>query len=259
MEHNSEPFLRTWVPISLAILCGLAILEMPGWFYQFLRWIIFVGSGSLSAQFLYLEKDRLKWATGIVSIIFNPVIPFYLEKEIWVIIDLVSIMVFLAAGMTIWKFRKPEINRKVIKRERFADNALFKTGQSESSRELDNEHTVLNQSLGQPVRVDPDGTRIYHEKIENSGKFRMQETVWNPDEGNLLKVSIGGIQTTENELNEVRKILEPSISMNSSPTEKDDISKPILSLGNNAHLIFYLLIGILIVGAFAMFILYFLQ
>lgn len=41
------------------------------------------------------ELTNWVWLLSIIAIVFNPIIPIHLNKELWMIIDIVTIIVFL--------------------------------------------------------------------------------------------------------------------------------------------------------------------
>ncbi|MDY0388017.1 MAG: hypothetical protein RBT65_12995 [Methanolobus sp.] len=76
------------VNIALGVLLLLAILPFPYGYYTFLRLAVFIG-GSFLAYQLYL-RESVGWAVVLacMAILFNPLIPVYLTREIWLPIDL---------------------------------------------------------------------------------------------------------------------------------------------------------------------------
>jgi hypothetical protein len=88
---------ENWFKILAAILLFWALADNPYGYYQFLRWAVLI-IGSYSAYLSY-EKGRKEWAWifGIMATLFNPIIPFYLSKDIWQIVDLISGILFLVS------------------------------------------------------------------------------------------------------------------------------------------------------------------
>ena len=93
----------------------LAILgSWPYRFYQVLRTVI-----CLTAIFLALlarkqRRDSWFWIFVAITAAFNPFVPLYLGRETWVLIDLISLALFLIAinklGVKQWRSsnrRKP--------------------------------------------------------------------------------------------------------------------------------------------------------
>lgn len=83
----------------LCVICAiLLLLAIPTWlpydFYILLRWVIFVSSIYISYIFY---KSKLKsWMSIFIAVAFllNPIIPLYLNKSNWVLIDLIAMVLF---------------------------------------------------------------------------------------------------------------------------------------------------------------------
>jgi len=87
--------------IASVISVVLLLLAIPAiWpygYYILLRWIV-----TASAIFLIwiaydLKKTFWLFLMGIVAILFNPIIPVYLDKGTWVIIDFIVAILFLVS------------------------------------------------------------------------------------------------------------------------------------------------------------------
>ena len=90
--------------IVIAFLLLLAVLPLPYGYYTFLRWIT-CGMAAFTAYIAY--QWEFKWATWIfipLAILFNPIIPIHLTKEIWQPIDIVGAIIF---GVSAFVLRKP--------------------------------------------------------------------------------------------------------------------------------------------------------
>lgn len=88
---------ENWFKI-LAILFLLGALgDWPYGYYQLLRWLI-LGVGGYSAYLAY-NSERKIWMGifGVVALLFNPIIPFYLQKDTWQLIDVVAAAIFFAS------------------------------------------------------------------------------------------------------------------------------------------------------------------
>lgn len=69
------------------ILCLVAVLPLPYGFYTFLRIAVTI-TGIIAALGFYKNDDRI-WPVFVgIAILFNPLIPIYLTREIWFFIDL---------------------------------------------------------------------------------------------------------------------------------------------------------------------------
>ena len=82
----------------LAILFLLGALgDWPYGYYQLLRWLI-LGIGGYSAYLAY-NSERKVWVGifGVIALLFNPIIPFYLSKDTWQFIDIVVAIIFFVS------------------------------------------------------------------------------------------------------------------------------------------------------------------
>lgn len=73
------------------LLLLLAILNLPYGYYTFLRIIVTLSSIYL----LVIRKTELIIVGILIAIIFNPILPIHLTKEIWVLIDTIFGIFFL--------------------------------------------------------------------------------------------------------------------------------------------------------------------
>ena len=87
--------------ISRLVACGflfLAIANLPYGYYRFLRITITVISGIN----IYFEVEKENKSNLIIflaiAILFNPIIPIYLNKTTWIPIDFITGLFFGIAG-----------------------------------------------------------------------------------------------------------------------------------------------------------------
>jgi len=103
--------IKNWVKdnwfkvVAILFLLG-ALADNPYGYYQFLRWIV-LGAGGYLAYLAYnLGRQMWVWIFGIIALLFNPIAPFYLQRDTWQAIDIVVAIIFL---ISIFKL-KPESN-----------------------------------------------------------------------------------------------------------------------------------------------------
>jgi hypothetical protein len=72
----------------------LAVLPLPYAYYTLLRWVVTAVSGY--CIFLSYEDKSMGWAFvfAILAILFNPLVPFYMDKSSWMIFDIVAAGLF---------------------------------------------------------------------------------------------------------------------------------------------------------------------
>lgn len=96
--------------VSAAMLL-VALLDMPYGYYTLLRIMVTISAG-VHCWFVLTREDagnilnRLQAAIFFaIGILFNPVIPIYLDREVWQIIDVAVAVLFVFAAVFV--YRKP--------------------------------------------------------------------------------------------------------------------------------------------------------
>lgn len=89
VEDNNE--LGLWGNIVAGALF-IALFDLPYWYYQILRWVVFLYFICLVINVKSKEENSIaKIVGGIVVLLYNPIFPFRLEKEIWVFLNIITI------------------------------------------------------------------------------------------------------------------------------------------------------------------------
>jgi len=99
---NLTKFLKNnWFKILVILFLLGALGDNPYGYYQFLRWLI-LGVSGYSAYLAY-NSGRKIWAGifGLIAILFNPFIPFYLSRSTWQPIDIIVAIIFLISKFKI--------------------------------------------------------------------------------------------------------------------------------------------------------------
>lgn len=86
--------------VIAAVMLLIAFADLPYAYYQALRWVV-CGVTGYGAYIAYEGKNQIwAWVFGITAILFNPIMPFYLERETWRVLDIVAaIMLFISLPM----------------------------------------------------------------------------------------------------------------------------------------------------------------
>jgi len=95
MQEKIKNWLKNnWFKILAIIFLLGALGRNPYSYYQFLRWLI-LGVGGYSAYLAYnSEKKIWAWIFGLIALLFNPIIPFYLSRATWQSIDIIVAVIF---------------------------------------------------------------------------------------------------------------------------------------------------------------------
>ena len=90
-------------------LLFIALVDLPIGYYTFLRIVVTIGA--IGAIISETENGINFWVItfGIIVILFNPIIPIYLnDKYAWMPIDIITAVLFLIKSFTLNKQKKDE-------------------------------------------------------------------------------------------------------------------------------------------------------
>ncbi len=95
MKEKINDFLKNnWFKIIAILFLLGALRDNPYGYYQFLRWVI-LGVGGYLAYLAY-NSGRKTWTGifGVIALLFNPIIPFYIQRDTWQLIDVIVAVIF---------------------------------------------------------------------------------------------------------------------------------------------------------------------
>ncbi len=95
---NDNGYKNTAIIVSLIILITAVLVEgLPYGFFTFLRWVVSGTAAYLTWFSLNYEKRGFPLIMGVIAILFNPIVPIYLTRDLWKIIDLVVAAILLVS------------------------------------------------------------------------------------------------------------------------------------------------------------------
>ncbi len=96
-----------WIPqtVASAMLFWALLPNNPYAYYVLLRWVVCPCFGYVAFQAYEKGKVRWAWVLGITAVLFNPIVPVHLNREMWFVIDLFAVAV--SAG-SVLAFRSKE-------------------------------------------------------------------------------------------------------------------------------------------------------
>ncbi len=95
MNNNIK---QNWFTIITGVMLLLAIPAIwPYSYFQLLRWVVAIVA--LYNAYTAYESKKSEWVVIMVAIaiLFNPVSPIFLQKQTWVILDLISSIVMFVS------------------------------------------------------------------------------------------------------------------------------------------------------------------
>lgn len=83
----------------ISLICGVLLLLaipnlFPYGFYTLLRWVICASSIFIAIKIKENENNKIMYFFWISAILFNPIAPVYFDKSIWILIDLITAIMF---------------------------------------------------------------------------------------------------------------------------------------------------------------------
>lgn len=78
-----------------AVLLFWALAKHPYGYYTVLRWTTCAAAAYSSYLAVQQAKARWAWVLGITALLFNPLVPVHLHRDLWTPIDLVAAVVLL--------------------------------------------------------------------------------------------------------------------------------------------------------------------
>ncbi len=88
-----------WVPqgVTIAMLTWALWPGNPYTYYTLLRWVCCAVFVFLAVRAHELEKQGWTWTLALLAVLYNPLARVSLEREVWVIVNLVTIAIVAAS------------------------------------------------------------------------------------------------------------------------------------------------------------------
>ena len=93
------------LPLAIAAILFISVADLPYFFYTVMRIVVpMLSVIYLIIAFLYTNGFKLMHIPNIFAVImWNPILPIYMDKEAWIIVD--SIVGILELAVTIYAYR----------------------------------------------------------------------------------------------------------------------------------------------------------
>jgi len=85
------------MPAIAAVLLFIGLIpNLPYGYYVFLRWAVCILCGLQMTAIAHDKSNRgWLWAFAVIAVIFNPLIPIHLKKDVWQVVDFCTGVVLL--------------------------------------------------------------------------------------------------------------------------------------------------------------------
>jgi len=92
--------------IIAAIILLFALAPWPYGYYQLLRFVVCGAALYIAFMAYNWQKIWAAWLFGFIAVLFNPLIPIHLSREIWQTIDVVCGILFIIVVFVLEKSAK---------------------------------------------------------------------------------------------------------------------------------------------------------
>lgn len=110
MDKETIKYKNIASGISIIMLLLAIPTFWPYGYYVLLRWVVTISAVFLLSLAYKSKKTFWLFLMGIVAILFNPIIPVHLDKETWVVIDLIVAILFLVSVFKIKNYEQRKGN-----------------------------------------------------------------------------------------------------------------------------------------------------
>ena len=75
----------------------LAVGTWPYGYYRLLRFVVCIAGAYVAYKGYAWKRSWALWTFGLVALLFNPVFPFHLGRQVWFFIDIAAAALFIVA------------------------------------------------------------------------------------------------------------------------------------------------------------------
>jgi hypothetical protein len=94
---------NNWLSVLASALLVGALFSIEFFvYYQLMNWIVVGASIMVAIRAKQSNKEWLMWVFAFVAVVFNPLAPLYLRTDVWQIVDIVAVLMFI---VTFFLFR----------------------------------------------------------------------------------------------------------------------------------------------------------
>ena len=90
-------FNRHGLKLFAIVLLGGALYPFPYVYFQAMNWIVMLAAAQTIWQAYQQKTSWVIWLYGAIAILFNPLAPLYVRKDIWQLADLTAAVLFILA------------------------------------------------------------------------------------------------------------------------------------------------------------------
>lgn len=93
---NKSHLGPAWVYILIALMCFIAIFDVPYGYYTILRWLVSLAALSILVPCFSAGRKNWAWIFLFLLVAFNPISKINFGREVWRVIDAVAGATFVS-------------------------------------------------------------------------------------------------------------------------------------------------------------------
>lgn len=98
MKENRQTIMPRPLIAVMIVMLGIALLPIRWYgYYILLKLVVCGGCVFLAANAYDDGRKHLVWFMGWLAVLYNPIIRFPLGRELWMVINILTIIVLIAA------------------------------------------------------------------------------------------------------------------------------------------------------------------
>jgi hypothetical protein len=101
-DNDQSNFYKYFIIIPIIMLFG-ALGQWPYGYFILLRWVVIAGAIIVIVNAFEKDVDWAKVVFIFIAILFNPIVPIHLSRELWIPIDVIAGILFLFGYFKILK------------------------------------------------------------------------------------------------------------------------------------------------------------
>ena len=87
--------------VIAAIVALVGVASLPYGYYVLLRWVVCPVAAYTALEAAKQPKKGWTWVFGVLALVFNPILPVHLTREVWPVVDFAACVLMLVSVATV--------------------------------------------------------------------------------------------------------------------------------------------------------------
>ncbi|MBW1796276.1 MAG: hypothetical protein JRJ38_17965 [Deltaproteobacteria bacterium] len=109
--------------IAIGLLLWALVPSNPYGYYILLRWVCCPIFAYLAFRAYKIEKMPWVWILGVAAFVYNPAVRVYLTREIWSVVNVVTIAMLAPTFVVLRAKAEPDINRRKTNKPQYVEQS----------------------------------------------------------------------------------------------------------------------------------------